>query len=313
MSKIRKIDAHAHIGEDKARKMFSLPYNCDAKLLFKLACKNNISDIIVVPPPGQIVCPHLGMKHHPNIYGIEGIPTLLSSNDKMKFKCKCGAIWKVEDPFREVNEYLFKITRKLNKLKKVKFHPLPIIHPLKQKVAQDIQRYFEVYQIKGVKIHPLIDKTSPINYIDSELVDILADLDLKILFHTDNVAPALPTTVLEFVRRTKIYSQLAHACRADPQALRKIHDLKYAVVDISPLNMIIDDRNRLLTNKKFSSYKHFIKYVINLAGENKVLAGSDYFWCGWKEKYYKEQWKEFESFGNEKIIYKNALEFWDLL
>lgn len=65
---VRKIDAHTHIGEDKARKMLSLPHYCDAKLLFHLACKNNISDIIVSPPPGQIVCPYLGIIYLNNFF-----------------------------------------------------------------------------------------------------------------------------------------------------------------------------------------------------------------------------------------------------
>ncbi len=209
------IDSHAHIGQDLARKKLGLNYNCDINTLLNLSLRFNISKVIVTPPPGQIICPNLGNKNHPNYYGLKGIPTLIKNkNKKLIFKCSCGKSWHVKDPFKKANEYMFKKTKEYNsQQKKVTFVPIPLIHPFKYKVEEDIKYYFDKFNIKGIKIHSLIIKASPLDYINEPIIETIKNLDLRILFHTDVDKFSHPEKVILFNKRTGIKCQLAHGAR----------------------------------------------------------------------------------------------------
>lgn len=306
-----KIDAHTHIGIDKARERFGLPYNCDPDILYSLSLSNGISDVIVSPAPGQIVCPHLGEKNHPNFYGTGGLPTLLGLDKTMKFRCGCGVEWETDDPFKEINDYLFRTVEVLNSYETVRFHPLPIVHPFKKTVDQDIRTYYKKYGIRGVKIHSLIDGINPKTYIDSEFSYTLKRLGLRVLFHTDVTDNAHPSSVLDFAEETGIYCQLAHGCRGDYETLDRISKFSNVIVDVSPINLI-HEKKRLLSKKDFCSYNEFIEYMIKYATEKKIVVGSDFFWCGWTEESFNNQWNFFDKFGNDNLNYKNAKEFWGI-
>jgi len=306
-----KIDAHTHIGVDVARKKFGMTYLFDGDLLLKLAMDNNVSQIIALPALGQIICPDLGKPNHPQIYGLGGIPNLVNlDEDKMFFECICGKKWWTKDPFEEANKYLFRETRRLNSYEKLKLHPISWVHPLKPRVDKDIREFYEEYTIKGVKINSVIDKTDPRNYIESEFVDIIKEFDLPILFHTDNESPALPSTFLEFAKKTGIKCQLAHGCFGDKKSLEKISGMDNVVVDLSPIEQYY--KGRLLTKRKFSTYRKYLEHVISLCGKNKAIAASNFYWCGWTPESYSKCWKDFESFGEEDILYRNAEIFWRL-
>jgi predicted TIM-barrel fold metal-dependent hydrolase len=308
---MRCVDAHTNIGEDLVRKKLKLPNFSDPELLAKLSKENGISDVIVVPSPGQIVCPCLGISKHPDIFVYEDIFKLISSEEDMQFSCICGQKWKIHDPFEEVNEYLFNTVKHLNERNNVVFHPLPIIHPLKRNVEKDIENYYDKYQIKGIKINPKVDKTNPLAYSDSELVDTIKRLNLRVLFHSDVTPSTLPNSILDFAQKTGTYCQIAHACRADEKALKRSSNLSNVIVDISPLNMI-ENKNRLFSKKDFNSLKEFAKYIIDSATEDKVVAASDYYWCGWTPESYTAHWKVFKELGSEKVLYRNASRFWNL-
>lgn len=257
-----------------------------------------------------MTCPNLGTESHANIYGIEGIPQVLKVDKKMFFGCKCGAQWESDDPFREINEYLFQTVDMLNRESGVRFHPLPMIHPLKPNVHKDVQGYHTRHHIKGIKIHSLVDRTSPRTYIESELSYNLKRLGLRVLFHTDVDDVAHPSAAIDFAERTGVYCQLAHGCRGDVQSLRRVSKLPNVIVDLSPLNLIYE-KGRLL-GREFSSYEDFIGYSIENATENKVVAASDYFWCGWTEESFIRHWKVFDGYDSQKLLYENARDFWEL-
>jgi predicted TIM-barrel fold metal-dependent hydrolase len=308
---MRCIDVHTNIGEDLIRKKLNLPNFSEPELLAKLSKENEISDVIVVPSPGQIICPNLGLPKHPDIFVYEDIFSLISSEEDMQFGCICGQKWKTHDPFEEINNYLFKAVKHLNDENNVVFHPIPIIHPLKRDVKKDIENFYNKYQIKGIKINPKVDRTNPLIYSDSELVDTIKKLDLKVLFHSDVTPSANPNYILDFAQKTGLYCQIAHACRADEEVLKRSSNLSNVIVDISPLN-IIENKKRLFSKKDFSSLKEFAEYVISTATEDKVAAGSDYYWCGWTPESYTAHWNVFKEIGNEKVLYKNAARFWKI-
>jgi hypothetical protein len=307
---IYKIDSHTHVGEDLVRKRLGLPYNCDPERLYEFALSSGISDVIVAPTPGQIACPNLERKNHPNFYGKEGIPKLLKLDRYIEFICICGERWYRDDPFGESNEYLFRVANDINSRNKLRFHPLPLIHPLKKSVAEDIHAYYKMHGIKGIKIHSQVDGVSPIEYINSELTHILKALHLRILFHTDNNEPSLPNDILDFAEETGIPCQLAHACRCDSASLTRASSLKNVIIDASPLNTIYG--GRLLTKEHFNSYEDFIKYLIGYVTRYKVVAASDFFWCGWTKESYEETWRVFEKLNDDRIIGRNAAEFWGI-
>jgi hypothetical protein len=311
---VEKIDAHTHIGNDEARKKLGLSYKCDPELLIKLAQKNLVKKILTMPTPGYIYCPNLRKSWHQNVYGVEGIPDLLKIEDgQLYFKCKqCEEIWRTHDPFSKANKLLFMVVKQLNERYDVKVYPLPIVYPMKPGIEKDVYTFYEKYRIKGIKIEGIVDKTNPLKYIDSPLTDTLKELELRILFHTDSNPYANPRDILKFARYTGIKCQLAHACRLDTESLKQLRKMNNVVTDLSPIQHLMKHKERLLCDRQFKDYDELISHIMNLAGRDKVIAGTDYNYQGWTEESYDSEWKVFERYCGSDILYENASKFWDL-
>jgi predicted TIM-barrel fold metal-dependent hydrolase len=183
---------------------------------------------------------------------------------------------------------------------------------MKPDIEKDIYTFYEKYRIKGIKIEGTVDKTNPLKYADSPLTDTLKELKLRILFHTDSNSYANPQDILKFARYTGIKCQLAHACRLDAESLKQLREMNNIVTDLSPIQHIMEYKERRLSNKQFKDYGELISYVINLAGRDKVVAGTDYNYQGWTEKSYDYEWNIFEKYCSRDILYKNASKFWGL-
>jgi len=289
----RKIDAHAHIGKDLGRKMLGMTYDSDPEKLYELSVDSGVSDVIVAPAPGQIVCPELGNDNHRNGFRGGWIPELVKAEDGyMQFSCGCGQEWGYDDPFKEINAYLLEKTTEINGRGQVTFHPIPIVHPMNQNAAEIVDSYVSQNCIKGIKIHGMIDRTNPAKYINSKLTEAIEDNKLRVLFHTDINDHNRPEAVLDYAEKTGIQSQLAHGCRGNEKSLQRVSGLSNVIVDSSPLQLI-HENERLLAKRNLQTYQSLIQHLVKHAGEDSVVAGTDYNWCGWNDEGYKIHWEEF--------------------
>jgi predicted TIM-barrel fold metal-dependent hydrolase len=314
-----RIDAHTHIGVDGARKAYGLPHVCDPDELIELATKNYVKGIIVLPAPGQIYCPNVRTGDGIHGYGIKNVPDTKVVDGKLYFECgQCHTTWNKDDPFADVNKYLFEEAELMNK-GGIKAFPIPIVHPKKYKIAEDVKKFSDEYDIKGIKVEGVVDKIDPSEY-DKELVDVIKENGLRVLFHTDVVSYSHPRKILEFVRKNDIRAQLAHACWGDEESLRLVRETPRVVTDLGPVQETIStyNKDRSLSKRPLESGEEFVRYVVELAGADKVLASTDYNWCGWTPKSYDREWKivqkaiEIHKLPGKKIMHDNASEFWGL-
>lgn len=236
---------------------------------------------------------------------IHTVSTFDEKNGEISLKCtKCGHIvYKGKDPLRRYNIELLEQVAKYPNL-----YPMIYLNISNETICDEIQFYESNYPIVGYKLHPQTNYRS----VD-ELIDF--PTTLPILIHTGLSTYDHPKNVINFAKRHKGPIILAHAARLDVECLKAVNELPNLYLDVCPSNLLFKSKDFALAaplREKVSSPQDIYSLVLKYVSVDKILFGSDYAWGIPNEELSVVESLPITEADKEKILYKNALQLYNI-
>lgn len=236
---------------------------------------------------------------------IHPVSTFDNTDGTLVLKClKCGYIlYEGKDPLRKYNLKLLEQVSKFDNL-----YPMIYLNCSNETICDEVKFYESNFPIVGFKIHPQTNYRS---------VDELAKIptDLPILIHTGLNKFDHPKNAINFAKRHNGIVILAHAARLDIECLKAVNELPNLYLDVCPSNLLYKSKNFALAaplREKINSPQDIYINVLKYVSINKILFGSDYSWGIPSEELSVVESLPISKFDKEKILYRNAMEVYNL-
>jgi len=300
------IDSHAHIGEDFYSEMKNLPFTkITDKELIGLMDKYKIdkSIIFTTPTTEKIVCNDIFCDN------ISKPPFLIAKNDNSyTLQCPiCKKKWDIqEDVYKSKNKKIIDSSKKYEN----RLIPFATIDPRYPLCAKELQKITD--KIRGVKIHPLVLSYNPKNLINTEIMDVIRENNLPLLFHCSLDEYSHPSNVIEL---SKHYSSvnfiIAHCAMLDENSLKEVKNSRNVYIDTSLIKRFTKGygSNKTLfekvkTNKNIQYLEKpedVYRFLASEAGKDKLIFATD---IGGVSK---------EEYGEEIVSFRNIDEYTDTI
>lgn len=306
---MKLIDSHAHVGFDwfstkVARTGEQTPENLLAKIL-----KNRVDKSVIFPFPNpkELICPFT--------YKESSKPAKLKEVKEKSYVLYCETCkkrFKVKNiPYLKENKEIIFFSKNYPK----RFVPFIAIDPRHPRTVEMVREFGD--SARGIKIHPFILRSNPVEMISDELMKTVKEKDLSLLFHSGIEENSSPLNILKLAEEyEEINIIIAHCARLHKEVLRKVSELPNLYIDSTlaptfPRWLNRKDKIFLSTltssdKKKLHSVEGVYDFLVSIAGGDKILFGTDVPFS--KEKYSDcvKAFKEAEISPKEKIAYKNA-------
>jgi len=162
--------------------------------------------------------------------------------------------------------------------------PFATIDPKYPYCAKELEKIVE--HVKGIKIHPLVISYNPENLIDSEIMDIIEENRMPVLFHCSLDKYSHPSNVVKLSKYYKsINFIIAHCAMLEENSLKAIKNSKNVYIDTSLIkrfstkysnNKNLSEKVKNNKNLKYlKAPENIYKFLISEAGEDKLLFGTD--------------------------------------
>jgi predicted TIM-barrel fold metal-dependent hydrolase len=290
---IELFDGHTHIGSDYYSKIKGFSNRTvGVEELLRTMDNYYVSKSIVIPmvTTPSIVCPNSKFCNNYN-----NPPVLIRQTDKSYFlRCPvCGRIWEVKrNPYEKKNYLLFKAVKD----HKEKLIPFPVIDPRYPKSSDYLKELLTKYEIIGIKIHLVATFYNPERLINSDLMDVIKENNLCILFD-----PFQFKFSREILKLASYYPSvkfiIAHCAGLDEKILMGIRNSTNVYVDTSAIVQYYDKSSYRGISREVDSAQTAYNILLENAGANKIIFGTDFPILN-----YQKQIEDFRSLNFEKSI-----------
>ncbi|MEM7819266.1 MAG: amidohydrolase family protein [Candidatus Aenigmatarchaeota archaeon] len=310
LNEIELFDSHTHIGPDfYSRVKGNLYRTFYAEDLIQAMEKNNVKKAIIIPgvTTRSIVCPEYKICDNLNK------PPILLKKEKTSYTLQCPVcetIWKVKrNPYIRKNDLLIKAATKYpNRL-----FPFPIIDPRYPKSSRYLEKLVKTSKdIRGIKIHLVATFYDPKELIDSELINVIEDYDLCVLF--DPFQFRFSHDILKVATsHPKAKFIIAHCAGLDEEVLKKIRQIENVYVDTSAASQFYDKTKSRGNFRLVDSAQTVYELLIDYIGADKLIFGTDFPVADYSEQIETFRRLNFDASTLEKIGYKNLEELLNLV
>lgn len=291
------IDAHCHVGID--------PFGavCDIKEYIKQATKIDIKKTLLIPVATQII-QKKDMSYLPCMREIEEWKIMYLRKETYNWWQK--TIRNPRNPYGDVNEDLFKITRELNTSQNdVVFYNVPLLHPILDD-KEETEKILKNEATCAVKIHGISTSTSTKN-ISKDLVFLLQKYDKQLIVHTDyydwdpkNHFQKLkkennPIDRVRFWIDNNLKLNIAHAWRLSKQAVRLAEWNKNISFWIGPDLLLWQEKESL-----YDKDDNVMKWCLDNIPVNQLLFDTDFWW----NIYDRGKWSKRDRWSVDRLIYE---------
>ncbi|MFH8092961.1 MAG: amidohydrolase family protein, partial [Candidatus Aenigmatarchaeota archaeon] len=280
-----------------------------AEDLIQVMEKNNVKKAIIIPgvTTRSIVCPEYKTCNNLNK------PPILLKKGKTSYTLQCPVcetIWEVKgNPYIRKNDLLIKAAKKYPK----RLFPFPIIDPRYPKSSKYLEKLLTTSgDIRGIKIHLVTTFYDPKELIDSELINVVEDNDLSVLF--DPFQFRFSHDILKVAAsHPKAKFIIAHCAGLDEEVLKKIRQLENMYVDTSVASQFYDKTKSRGNFRLVDSAQTVYELLIDYIGVDKLIFGTDFPVADYSEQIETFRRLNFDTSTLEKIGYKNLEELLNLV
>jgi predicted TIM-barrel fold metal-dependent hydrolase len=309
LNEVELFDSHTHIGPDFYSKVKGNLYQTFyVEDLIQAMEKDNVKKAIVMPgvTTRSIICPKYKTCDNLNK------PPILLKQGKTSYTLQCPVCettWEVKrNPYIRKNDLLIKAATKYPK----RLFPFPIIDPRYPKSSEYLERLVTTSDIRGIKIHLVATFYDPKELIGSELIHIVEDNDLSVLF--DPFQFRFSHDILKVATsHPKAKFIIAHCAGLDEEVLKKIRQLENVYVDTSVASQFYDRAKSRGTFRLVDSAQTVYELLIHCIGTDKLIFGTDFPITDYSEQIETFRKLNFDTPTLERIGYKNIEEFLDLV
>ncbi|MDO8497710.1 MAG: hypothetical protein Q7S61_04160 [bacterium] len=234
----------------------------------------------------------------------------------------------IENPYKDVNELLFRRIQKLNSVPSI--FVMPIHHP-KLDTAPGLKETLREYPTVALKIHGISTFTGPEDVPDYT-IDILKAEDKPLVVHTDMYRGKIthdvheayrlndPVKWVEWSQETGVRTLITHGARLSDKAIQLASRAENIVIGIAPDILLMSEPDRL-------AYKpdNYLEALLAMVPADKLVYDIDF---GWNVSE-RNQWETLDWQMHERIIeagykigltdrafedifFNNAVEFYNL-
>lgn len=281
---IKAIDSHSHIGyendEEIVGKNIMMPYLPIFSEYAQLAKKNSVEKVLFAPCTSPMIIDKI--RHFTKVYYLWEYV-----NGKYKYYSEVvdnGKIIRGEiskNPYREVNEKLFKYLKNLKNGIFTEFIPAISLY-------FDTPDYIEELlslNIKGLKVHGISTGLYDLNKVNQDILLLLKSSGVPLVIHTDFVQEPKtpidylysennPINWLKLLVKNDIKGYLVHGCRLSNECSKIMKDNKgQFLTGISPDILLSNEPERLMTKTD-----NYLETLFNLFDIEMMAFDLDYNW-----------------------------------
>ena len=274
---IKAIDSHSHIGyendEEIVGKNIMMPYLPTFSEYLQLAKKNSVEKVLFAPCTSPMVIDK--MRHFTKVYYLWEYV-----NGKYRYHSEVvnnGKIIKGEmskNPYREVNEKIFRYLKNLKSELSIEFIPAISLY-------FDTPDYIEELlslNVKGLKVHGISTGLYDLNRVNQNILSLLKNSGVPLVIPQTPIdylySENNPINWLKLLVKNDIKGYLVHGCRLSNECSRIMKDNNgQFLTGISPDILLTNEPERLMTKTD-----NYLETLFNMFDIEMMAFDLDYNW-----------------------------------